>query len=207
MSKPTVFEGKTKKFLFIEPSENSSIILAQTPDQTVIRTGTKDSPKLNHIRPRDIDVEGLSGQENVIANGKGISLLNLEGLIKKGLQGWLWLLLPNTSIPDQLGILPDVKDPNHFFIVPREGMLLAQYKEHLHSIQQESCFPLHVKIDESYRIEHIFRKLINSKITEYQDLLNQFHKIVSDNFNKAQRQNNTVLENSLELILKDLNLS
>jgi hypothetical protein len=48
--------------------------------EDVYRLGNSESPRLSHVRARDVDTMVLNEIVIVIANGKGISVFDLEGI-------------------------------------------------------------------------------------------------------------------------------
>jgi len=71
--------------------QNDYLYLSQ---DDLYRFGNSGSPRLDEIRPNDVDIYELNGIAHVRANGKGISLLTEQGAAHK--PGWLWRVPENT---------------------------------------------------------------------------------------------------------------
>jgi hypothetical protein len=94
--------------------------------EEVFRLGNSTSPKLSSIRTRDVDTTTINGITMVIANGKGISVFDREGINQSPMTGWVWKFLPNTSFPPGLKLVQD--KPHHFCIAPTKNMPVDKYK-------------------------------------------------------------------------------
>jgi len=89
-------------------------------DEDLYRLGNAASPKLNNVRPQDVDTYETNGILMVLANGKGVALFNLEELQRResGLAGWVWKIPQGTLPPVGLAVYPDISSPGHFFLCP-----------------------------------------------------------------------------------------
>jgi hypothetical protein len=98
--------------------------------EDLFRLGNATSPRLDHVRDTDVDTLERNGIQMVIANGKGISLFNLEELNrrKSRLNGWVWKIPQGTQPPSGLAIRPDPKSPGHFFLCPVSDMTMEKYR-------------------------------------------------------------------------------
>lgn len=94
--------------------------------EEVFRLGNTDNPKLSNIRSRDVDITELNGIAVVIANGKGISVFDKEGILASPMAGWVWRFSPNTPLPFGLKLVND--KPHHFCIAPAQNMPVDKYK-------------------------------------------------------------------------------
>jgi hypothetical protein len=94
--------------------------------EEVFRLGNSTSPKLSSIRTRDVDTTTINGITMVIANGKGISVFDREGINQSPMTGWVWQFLPNTHFPPGLKLVQD--KPHHFCIAPTRNMPIDKYK-------------------------------------------------------------------------------
>lgn len=94
--------------------------------EEVFRLGNTNSPKLSNIRPRDINIINVNGVPVVVANGKGISVFDKEGIALSPMTGWVWRFSPNTRFPLGLKLVQD--KPHHFCIAPAHNMPLDKYK-------------------------------------------------------------------------------
>ncbi|MCA8036779.1 hypothetical protein LGM46_27810 [Burkholderia arboris] len=94
--------------------------------EDLYRLGNSTSPRLTHVRPRDITVVQINGIDVVQSNGKGISLFTADGIKHRPVAGWVWRFKQGTYIPGDLRIIPDGKD--HYVIAPLRSMPLDKYK-------------------------------------------------------------------------------
>ncbi|GAB2529420.1 Tse2 family ADP-ribosyltransferase toxin [Microbulbifer agarilyticus] len=94
--------------------------------EELFRLGNSSSPKLGNIRPKDIDTMDVNGIKVIIANGKGISVFDLEGIKKSPMTGWVWRFSSNTRPPIGLKMVQD--KPHHYCISPVQNMPLDKYK-------------------------------------------------------------------------------
>ena len=60
--------------------------------EDVYRLGNSESARLSHVRARDVDTMVLNEIVVVIANGKGISVFDREGINEAPFEGWVWEL-------------------------------------------------------------------------------------------------------------------
>lgn len=102
-----------KKEFFIVPEE-------------IFRLGNSSSPRLSNVRPRDVNTTEINGVTIIIANGKGISVFDKEGINESPMAGWVWRFQANTSIPAGLKLVQD--KAHHFCIAPISNMPLRKYK-------------------------------------------------------------------------------
>lgn len=65
----------------------------------------------------------------VIANGRGISVVNEKRLKESEQHGWVWKIPANTPMPQGLGLNPDpdLRKTGHFFVCPLADMTLTKY--------------------------------------------------------------------------------
>jgi hypothetical protein len=62
----------------------------------------------------------------VIANGRGISVFDIDGINASPMTGWVWKFSANTSMPIGLKIVQD--KPHHYCIAPTSNMPVDKYK-------------------------------------------------------------------------------
>jgi len=88
-------------------------------DEDLYRLGNAISPKLHNVRPQDVDTYETNGILMVHANGKGVSLFNLQELQRREsrLSGWVWKIPQGALPPSGLAVRPDPDSPGHFFCV------------------------------------------------------------------------------------------
>lgn len=95
--------------------------------EEVYRVGNSSSHKLSAIRVGEIDTYELRGVKMVVANGKGVSLFTLQGIINEGLTGFAWLFKKGTKVETGLKLIDDEK-PEHYTLAPIRNMPLDEYK-------------------------------------------------------------------------------
>lgn len=93
---------------------------------------------IDHIRPRDVDKFIEQGNEFVKANNKGLSILTLKGVINYNLEGWIWIIFPNTPIPSELMLIQD--NENHFSLAPKRDMTWDKFKNALKLLKKIIAF-------------------------------------------------------------------
>jgi hypothetical protein len=94
--------------------------------EEVFRLGNADHPRLSHVRSRDVDTTQWNGITVVIANGKGISVFDRQGILESPMSGWVWRFAPNTTLPVGLKLVHD--KPHHYCIAPAQNMPLDKFK-------------------------------------------------------------------------------
>ena len=99
-------------------------------DEDLYRLGNATSPKLNNVRPQDVDTHENNGILMVMANGKGVSLFNLQELQgrESRMAGWVWKIPQGTLPPTGLAVRPDPASPGHFFLCPVSVMTMDRYR-------------------------------------------------------------------------------
>lgn len=95
--------------------------------EDIYRIGNQDTPRLNHVRSRDINTTAFGREFMVIANGKGVSVYDRKGINESPMNGWVWRISANTRLPSGLILVQDKK--HHFCIAPQHNMLLSRYKQ------------------------------------------------------------------------------
>ncbi len=88
--------------------------------------GNKETPKLSHVRSKDVETMQLNGITVIIANGKGISVFDKTDINQSNMTGWVWRFPPNTRPPQGLKLVND--KPHHYGIAPVTNMPLDKYK-------------------------------------------------------------------------------
>lgn len=94
--------------------------------EEIFRLGNANTPKLSHVRPRDVDTMQINGITVIIANGKGISVFDKEGINHSPMNGWVWRFPSNTQLPVGLRLVQD--KPHHYCIAPNKNMPIDKYK-------------------------------------------------------------------------------
>jgi len=94
--------------------------------EDVYRLGNSESPRLAHVRSRDVDTTTVNGINVVIANGKGISVFDLDAITHAPFEGWVWKLAASIALPTGLKMVND--KPGHYCIAPATNMPVDKYK-------------------------------------------------------------------------------
>jgi hypothetical protein len=94
--------------------------------EEIFRLGNSSSPRLSNVRQRDVNTIEMNGITTVIANGKGISVFDKEGINQSPMSGWVWRFRPSISIPFGLKLVHD--KTHHYCIAPLMNMPLSKYK-------------------------------------------------------------------------------
>jgi hypothetical protein len=94
--------------------------------EEVFRLGNSASPRLSNVRPRDVDVICMNGITVIVANGKGISVFDKQGINAAPMLGWVWRFAPNTRLPFGLKLVQD--KAHHYCIAPISNMPIDKYK-------------------------------------------------------------------------------
>lgn len=95
--------------------------------ETLYRLGSATSPLLSRLRPDDIDIIEMNGIEIVLANHKGISLYNKEGLELIPLTGWVWEIAAQTNLPPDLRLVKDNYPLGHYILSPVRNMPVHEF--------------------------------------------------------------------------------
>lgn len=111
--------------------------------EDLYRLGTLDSPKLSHVRSRDVDTCTMNGICMVVANGKGISVLDKDGLLKSRMTGWVWRISSGTPMPRGLKLVHD--KPHHYSIAPTHNMPVSKYKGLLEELAVRAGRSFHIR--------------------------------------------------------------
>jgi hypothetical protein len=94
--------------------------------EDIYRLGSVGGPRLSNIRARDVDTTEINGVTVVIANGKGISVFDIEGIKLSPMSGWVWKFSSSTFMPQGLKLVQD--KPHHYCIAPMSNMPIDKYK-------------------------------------------------------------------------------
>ncbi len=91
------------------------------------RMGNATSPRMDNVRPQDVEYYESSGEIWVVENSGGISTFAIQGAVKN----W-WKLDQGAVIPDALHLVNDYGD--HWAWEPGYTMRLDEYKTALQSV-------------------------------------------------------------------------
>ena len=94
--------------------------------EDIYRLGNVGGPRLSNVRARDVDTTEINGVTVVVANGKGISVFDIEGIKLSPMTGWVWKFSATTSMPLGLKLVHD--KPHHYCIAPMSNMPIDKYK-------------------------------------------------------------------------------
>lgn len=95
--------------------------------EDLYRLGNASSPLLTRLRPGDVDITELNGIKMIVANGRGISLYNKEGLGLIPLTGWVWEISASTKLPFGLKLIKDDRPEGHYTISPIRNMSVHEF--------------------------------------------------------------------------------
>jgi len=104
--------------------------------EEIFRLGNSQSAKLSNVRPRDVSTVNIHGIEVIIANGKGVSVFDKEGINGSPMSGWIWCFSKNTQIPIGLKLVQNKK--HHYCIAPINNMPIDKYKGLLEEMAMRS---------------------------------------------------------------------
>lgn len=94
--------------------------------EELFRLGNTNSSRLSHVRSKDVDTIEINGITVILANGKGISVFDKQGINESPMTGWVWRFAPNTPPPSGLKFTQD--KPHHYCISPAYNMPIDKYK-------------------------------------------------------------------------------
>jgi hypothetical protein len=84
------------------------------------------------VRARDVDTTTMDGVLMVVANGKGISVFDREGIRHAPFTGWVWKVTAATALPPGLKLVQD--KAHHYCIAPMNNMPVTKYKSLLEQL-------------------------------------------------------------------------
>ncbi len=102
---------------------NEKLYLTQ---EDLYRFGNATSSRINRIRVGEINTTEQNGITMIVANDKGVSLFNEEGMRRSPLTGWVWEIKSRTAIPQGLRLVQK-GSKGHHMLVPVKTMPLSQY--------------------------------------------------------------------------------
>ncbi|MBA2367445.1 MAG: hypothetical protein H0V82_00290 [Candidatus Protochlamydia sp.] len=194
----TIYKRKSALFITADPSSDKFDV---SPENSIFRIGNKNDSKLDHIRPRDVDIFNEKGADFVRANKKGLSILTLKGVITYRLEGWIWIIFPNTPIPNDLILIED--NENHFSLAPKREMTLEKFKKALKLFKENFCIPWNIQSSGS--ITDKLHDMIKSNLNVFADkdpyfvrcLMNEtiLHFQRAGDFNLKREWNEVIIKN------------
>ena len=95
--------------------------------EILYRLGNSTSPLLTKMRPDDINLIEVNGVKMVVANQKGVSLYNKEGLDLVPLSGWVWEIKAHTNLPPGLKLIKDNNPLGHYTLSPVRNMPVHEF--------------------------------------------------------------------------------
>ncbi len=102
--------------------------------ETLYRIGNGTSPLLTKVRPGEVDTIDVNGITHIVANGKGISLYNKQGLDLAPLTGWVWEISTNTRLPSGLKLIKDDRPEGHYSLCPVKNMSTHEFIAQLEKV-------------------------------------------------------------------------
>jgi hypothetical protein len=121
-------EGRRVRF---QSDEEIQVAIAQDfyifPEE-VFRLGNSTSHKLTAIKAREVTVITINAVPVIVADGRGVSVFTLEGILREGLTGFAWQFAKGTPVTQGLKLILDPLKDGHYFLCPRENMPVDKYK-------------------------------------------------------------------------------
>lgn len=102
---------------------NENLYLTQ---EDLYRFGNATSSRLTRLRVGEITTTDRNGITMIIANEKGVSLFNEEGMKRSPLTGWVWKINTSTPLPHGLKLIQK-GSLGHHMLAPVETMPLSKY--------------------------------------------------------------------------------
>jgi hypothetical protein len=102
--------------------------------EDLYRIGNSSSPLLTKVRESEIDLTDMNGIRVVVANGRGVSLYNEQGLAEAPLTGWVWKIRARSPLPPGLKLVKTATPPGHYHLCPSFNMTLHEYIGLLESV-------------------------------------------------------------------------
>jgi hypothetical protein len=90
------------------------------------RLGNSQSPRLDNVRPQDVDTYDRNGITMIRANNKGISLRTWDDLQRMRMAGWVWKLPKGITLPQGLNLFND--HGGHYMLIPLQDMPVDQFR-------------------------------------------------------------------------------
>ena len=94
--------------------------------EDIFRLGNSSGSRLSNVRLKDIKTTKINGINVVIANGKGVSVFDKEGINLSPMSGWVWHISKNIRVPTGLKLVND--KTHHYCIAPVRNMPVDKYK-------------------------------------------------------------------------------
>jgi hypothetical protein len=91
----------------------------------LFRAGNAGSPRLDHVRSRDVTTYERHGKLWVRANDQGVSVFTWEEILQKEMIGWIWRLPAGRQLPIGLKLFND--HGGHYVVAPNHDMTVDDY--------------------------------------------------------------------------------
>ncbi len=95
--------------------------------EDLYRIGNSSSSKLSEVRQGEITIIDLNGINTIVANDKGVSLYDKQGLDDAPLSGWVYEIKVNTVLPFGLKLWEDLDVAGHYHVCPVRNMPYHKY--------------------------------------------------------------------------------
>lgn len=95
--------------------------------EDLYRIGNSSSSKLPEVRSGEITIVDLNGINTIVANDKGVSLYNKQGLDDAPLSGWVYEIKVSTTLPFGLKLWEDPEIVGHYHVCPTQNMPYHKY--------------------------------------------------------------------------------
>ena len=95
--------------------------------EDLYRIGNSTSSKLTDVRQGEIKTIDINGVKTIIANDKGVSLYNKQGLNDAPLSGWVYEIKEGTPLPFGLKLWKDPDVAGHYHVCAAQNMSYHKY--------------------------------------------------------------------------------
>lgn len=105
-------------------ANNEKLYLTQ---EDLYRIGNSTSSKLTDVRQGEIKTIEVNGVKTIVANDKGVSLYNKQGLNDAPLSGWVYEIKEGTALPSGLKLWKDPDITGHYHVCAAQNMPYHKY--------------------------------------------------------------------------------
>lgn len=95
--------------------------------EDLFRIGNATSSKLSEVRQGEVKTIDVNGIKTIVANDKGVSLYNKQGLEDAPLSGWVYELKVGTPLPVGLKLWKDTIVQGHYHVCAAQNMPYNKY--------------------------------------------------------------------------------
>ena len=95
--------------------------------EDLYRIGNSSSSKLADVRQGEITTSRINGIKTIVANDKGVSLYNKQGLDDAPLSGWVYEIKAGGVLPFGLKLWKDPQIDGHYHVCATNNMSFHKY--------------------------------------------------------------------------------